>query len=34
MCRQLVELHGGHIGVRPGEQRGSVFWFDLPISPA
>jgi signal transduction histidine kinase len=32
LCRQLIELHGGTIGVdsKPGE--GSSFWFVLPVA--
>lgn len=32
ICRQLVELHGGQIGIRSsgGEEAGSTFWFTLP----
>lgn len=29
--RFIVEGHGGTIGVRPGPERGAVFWFELPI---
>jgi signal transduction histidine kinase len=28
--RRLVEAHGGSVGVRSGEETGSVFWFTLP----
>jgi len=31
ICRQIVEAHGGGIGVDPGPQGiGSQFWFELP----
>ncbi len=29
-CKLAVEAHGGRIGVEPGVERGSVFWFELP----
>lgn len=31
-CKLAVEGHGGKIGVLPGVPRGSVFWFELPVS--
>jgi signal transduction histidine kinase/CheY-like chemotaxis protein len=36
ISRQLVELMGGTIGMRPGDVQGSVFYFELPltVSPA
>ncbi len=35
LCKQLVELHHGQIGVEsPGEGQGSTFWFTLPMPPA
>ncbi|MFZ6030942.1 MAG: substrate-binding domain-containing protein [Chloroflexota bacterium] len=35
ICRQLVELHGGVIGVRSSgeENSGSTFYFSLPVLP-
>ncbi len=30
ICREIVELHQGQIGVKSGENTGSVFWFRLP----
>lgn len=32
ICKQLVELMGGTIGVGSRKQVGSVFWFELPMS--
>ncbi len=32
LCKQLVELHGGEIGVlSDGEGKGATFWFTLPF---
>jgi signal transduction histidine kinase len=33
LCKRLVELHGGHIGVVSEHGRGSTFWFTLPRQP-
>lgn len=32
IAKQIVGLHGGTIGVEPGETEGSVFTFTLPVS--
>lgn len=32
ICNQIVELHGGKIGVDSEEGTGSTFWFRLPVS--
>jgi signal transduction histidine kinase len=34
VVRQLVELHGGQVGVESGARRGSTFWFTLPAAPS
>jgi len=31
ICKQLVELHGGEIGVQNNPDRGATFWFRLPV---
>jgi len=31
ICRRLVHMMGGEIGVVSAEQRGSVFWFTIPL---
>ena len=32
ICKQLVEMHGGEIGVIASEGKGSSFWFTLPLA--
>ncbi|MEL6161039.1 MAG: hybrid sensor histidine kinase/response regulator [Cyanobacteria bacterium J06623_5] len=34
ICRQIVEAHSGHIGVRSSPGEGTAFWFELPVSLA
>ncbi len=31
ICKAIVEAHGGVIGVRSVEDKGSTFWFQLPL---
>jgi PAS domain S-box-containing protein len=33
ICKQLVELHGGSIGVDSQDDQGSTFWVVLPLVP-
>ncbi|MBD2449497.1 HAMP domain-containing histidine kinase [Nostoc sp. FACHB-152] len=32
LCRQIVEAHGGSIGVESSVGEGSMFWFTLPVN--
>ncbi len=34
LCRQLVEHHGGTIGLASVEGQGTTFWFTLPLLTA
>jgi len=31
ICANLVQLHGGRIGITSGASKGSTFWFTLPL---
>lgn len=31
LCKQIIEAHGGDIGVHTAPQAGATFWFTLPI---
>jgi signal transduction histidine kinase len=31
ICKQMIELQGGTIGVRNNPDRGATFWFSMPI---
>lgn len=32
ICKQIIEAHGGHIGVESAANQGTIFWFTLPIA--
>ncbi|HLO87891.1 MAG TPA: PAS domain S-box protein [Nostocaceae cyanobacterium] len=32
LCKQIIEAHGGDIGVHTAPQAGATFWFTLPIT--
>jgi signal transduction histidine kinase/ActR/RegA family two-component response regulator len=34
ICRGLVETMGGRIGYRPREDKGAIFWFEIPAPAA
>ncbi len=31
ICKQMIELHGGQVGVHNNPERGATFWFRLPL---
>jgi two-component system sensor histidine kinase RpfC len=33
ICKQLIDLHGGRIGVDSEPGKGSTFWFEMPVDP-
>jgi signal transduction histidine kinase len=33
ICKAIIEAHGGHIGGKSRDERGSVFWFAIPSGP-
>jgi two-component system sensor histidine kinase/response regulator len=32
LCRQIIQAHGGEIGVQTEPNQGACFWFTLPVS--
>ena len=34
LCKKIVELHGGNIGIDTSDNSGTRFWFTLPITAA
>lgn len=34
LCRQIIHAHGGEIGIINNDEKGSQFWFTLPLAPS
>lgn len=34
LCKRIVDLHGGQIGMRNRPEGGSLFWFSIPLAQA
>jgi two-component system sensor histidine kinase/response regulator len=34
LCHQIIQAHGGEIGVQTEPNQGACFWFTLPVSPS
>ena len=34
LCKKIVELHGGTIGIDTSNNSGTRFWFTLPVAAA
>ncbi|MEG3437592.1 hybrid sensor histidine kinase/response regulator [Pannus brasiliensis CCIBt3594] len=32
LCRQIISAHGGEIGANSGDEKGTRFWFTLPVA--
>jgi signal transduction histidine kinase len=32
ICKTIIELHGGHVGVESAVGQGATFWFKLPLA--
>ncbi|MBC1214797.1 HAMP domain-containing histidine kinase, partial [Trichormus variabilis ARAD] len=32
LCKQIINAHGGEIGVKSGLEKGATFWFTLPMT--
>ncbi len=32
ICKQMIELHGGQVGVQNNPDQGATFWFRLPVN--